>query len=257
MPESSVFERLVVIAEFMLQARLPESTKQLLAATVDQFGESMFAPWLATYDAVAAAGDEDKRLIIREQTQEQWVNSMRMIAHPLPQALAGIYDAANAPIAPGMPPLTAEAADAVLDMYAFQSSIVKGSEVSVPPAQRHNWQRQLAACYPMLDPGNQQWIATAPLSAPMMRAGWKELTPSQKQAQRQAWAAGLPQVKAWVGSIMQGPAAGGPVQAAQGQTGGMTPQQTRQHDQQVIQALQSVSNSQYQAGMAVAHNMRA
>src|SRR5215831_8297498 len=135
MPDSGVLARLVDIAEFMLQASLPEPTKQLLAATVDQAGEGQFASWLATYDAVMAAGDEDQRLIIREQTQEQWVNSMRMVPHPLMQSLVAIYDAANAPIAPGMPPLTAEAADAVIDIYAFESSVVNGVEVPITPAQ--------------------------------------------------------------------------------------------------------------------------
>src|SRR5436190_20950778 len=72
MPERRVFARLVAIAEFMLQAELPEPTRQLLAATVDAMGEAMFADWLATYEAVAATDDDDKRLIIRERTQEQW-----------------------------------------------------------------------------------------------------------------------------------------------------------------------------------------
>ena len=262
----------MVIAEFMLQARLPESTKQLLAAVLDEYGESLFADWLVTYDALAAAADDDQRLIMREQNQEQWVNSMRTIEHPLTQTLVAIYDAANAPIAPGAPPLTEEAADAVLDMYAFQSSIVNAHEVSVPQPQRDNWRRHLAGCYSMLGPADQQWIAAAPLSVPMMRAGWNELGPNQKQAQRQAWAGELPQVKAWFDSIMHGPVAGDPVHAAHGQPHQMTPQhaahgeqqqhqmtpqEARAHDQQVIHALQNVTNYQHQAQMAVAHNMRA
>src|SRR5438105_3200843 len=172
MPESWMFTRLVAIAEFMLQAQLPEPTRQLLAVTVDAMGEAMFADWLATYEGVAAEEDDDKRLIIREQMQEGWVNRMRMIPHPLPQALVAIYDAANAPIAAGMPPLTEEAADAVLDIYAFQTSIVRGKESPVTAQQRNAWKQHLVACYPMLGPADQQWIAAAPLTAPMMRAGW-------------------------------------------------------------------------------------
>lgn len=259
MPDSWVFARLLAVTEFMLQARLPEPTKQLLAASLDQFGEAQFASWLATYDAVVAAEDEDHRLIIREQNQEQWVNSMRMIQHPLTQTLVGIYDAVNAPIAPGVPPLTEESADAVLDIYAFQSSVVNSTEVQLTPAQRNNWKQHLAAAYPMLDPATQQQIGAAPLAAPVMRASWKAFAPAQKQSQRQAWAAGLPQVTAWVNSIMQGPVAGpGPVAqpAIGGQPRQMTPQQVRQHDQQAIHALQNVMQSQHQAQMAVANNMR-
>jgi hypothetical protein len=266
MPDSSVLDRLVDIAEFMLQASLPEPTKQLLAASVDQSGVAAFAPWLATYDAVVAAEDEDQRLIIREQTQEQWVNSMRMVQHPLAQSLVAIYDAANAPIAPGLPPLTEEAADAVIDIYAFQSSVVNGVEVAITPAQRNNWKQHLAASYPMLDPITQQQIGAAPLAAPVMRAGWKAFTPAQKQAQQQAWAAGLPQVMAWINGIMQGPVAGpapvgSPAPAAYPAGGGqpqqMTPQQVRQHDRQVVNALQNVMQSQRQMQDAVARNMRA
>lgn len=253
MPDSWVFARLVAVAEFMLQAKIPEPTRQLLAATIDTHGEAMFADWLTTYDAVVAAPDDDERLIIRETTQERWVNSMRAIAHPLPQALVAIYDNANAPIAAGVPPLTEEAADAVLDIYAFQSSIVNGTDATVAPARRKAWKSHLAACYPMLGPAEQQWIGSAPLTGPMMRHAWKELSPAQQQAQRQAWAGGLPQVTAWVQSVMKGPAA---QTAAPAQPRQMTPQQVRQHDQQIINALQNVSQSQHQASMAVARNMR-
>jgi hypothetical protein len=258
MPEPSVFARLVAITEFMLQVRLPEPTRQLLAATVDATGEAMFADWLATYDLVAAADDDDKRLIIREQAQEQWVNRMRGIPHPLPQTLVAIYDAANAPIAAGMPPLTEEAADAILDIYAFQSSIVRGADIPVTDQQRNAWRQHLVACYPMLGPADQQWIAAAPLTAPMMRAGWKELTPAQQQVQRQAWAAGLPQLAAWVRSVMQGRVATSrvPGAAAPGGPQQMTPQQARQNDQMIVRALQNVSNSNYQAMRATAQHLR-
>jgi hypothetical protein len=259
MSDSQVVARLVAIVEFMLQATLPAPTRQLLDATVDAMGERMFADWLATYDFIAAADDDDKRAIFREQNQEQWVDSMRVISHPLSQALVAIYDAANAPIAPGTPPLTAEAADAVLEIYAFQSAIVHGVNMHVTDQERNAWIQRLAACYPMLDPAHQQWIGAAPLTAPMMRAGWKELAPAQQHAQRQAWAHGLPELTAWVNGVMQGrvapPATAGT--AASAQSDQMTPQQAHQHDQMVMHTLQSIAASNNQAMMAVAHNMRA
>jgi hypothetical protein len=257
MPDPSTLARLVAIAEFMLQAKLPPPTQQLLATTVDTFGEALFADWLVTYDAVTAATDDDQRLIIRESTQERWVNGMRTIPHPLPQTLVAIYDAANAPIAPGIPPLTEESANAVLDIFAFQSSVVRGADVPVTPPQRDAWKRHLVACYPSLAPPVQQWIGAAPLTAPMMREGWRTLTPLQQQAQRQIWATDLPQLTAWIQGIAQGQATPplAPAAPAVSQQQ-MTPQQARQQDQMIIHTLQNVANSNYQAMMSVAHNFR-
>jgi hypothetical protein len=266
MPDQVVLDRLIEIAEFMLQAPIPVPTRKLLAGTVDAVGAAPFQSWLATWAAVQAESNPDKRLVIREQTQEGWVNGMRQLDHALPRALVAIYDAANAPIAPGSPPLTAEAADAVLDLWRFQSQVVNGAAADVSPAQRATWRQQLAACYPQLDAAQQQWIAAAPLTSPMMRAAWKDLKPQQRETQRQAMATYLPQLSMFVQAVMQaGPAsaAGGPQPqrgvpparwASQPQA---SPRQAQQNDQAAIRALQNVSNYTHQAAVAVAHNLRA
>jgi hypothetical protein len=265
MPDSRVFARLVAIAEFMLQARLPEPTRQLLATTVDAAGGAPFAQWLATYDVVSSESNNDKRLVIREQTQEAWVSSMRLDPHPLAQALVAIYDAANTPIAAGWPPLTGEAADAVLDIYVFQSSIVNGVDMPVPEAHRAAWRAHLAAAYPALAPSIQQWIAAAHLTAPMMRAAWSDLAPAQQNLERWAWAAQLPQLKMFVDSIMQSAPAPVPPQAgdraqAPGRTRAHvpqpTPQQIRRNDQMYGSALRNISQAQHQAMMAAARGLR-
>lgn len=249
----------------MLQAPIPVPTRKLLAGTVDAVGAAPFQSWLSTWAAVAAESNPDERLVIREQTQEGWVNGMRGLDHALPRALVAIYDAANAPIAPGSPPLTAEAADAVLDLWRFQSTVVNGVTAAISPAERTTWRQHLVACYPKLDRARQQWIAAAPLTSPMMRAAWTDLAPNQREIQRQAMATYLPQLSMLVEAVMQSgpPLADGPQSqrgvplarwASQPQ---ISPRQAQQNDQATIRALQNVSNITHGAAMAVAHNLRA
>lgn len=264
MSDQAVLDRLIEIAEFMLQAPIPAPTRKLLAGTVDTVGADPFQSWLSTWAAVKAEPNDDKRIVIREQNQEAWVNGMRQLDHALPRALVAIYDAANAPIAAGSPPLTAEAADAVLDLWQFQSTVVNGAAVDISPAQRGTWRQRLAACYPQLDPAQQQWIAAAPLTSPMMRAAWKDLPPTQRELHRQTMATYLPQLSMFVQAVMQGgPSAAGP----QSQPGvpparwasqpKPSPKQAQQNDQAAVRALQNISNYTHQAAMAVAHNLRA
>src|SRR5262245_39478360 len=128
-PEPVTFVRLIEIAEFMLQAPIPPPTRQLLALTVDEVGWGPFGGWLETWHYVVTEPDPDKRLVIREQNQEAWVNGMRATPGPLAAALVAIYDAANAPIASGSPPLTAEAPDAFLEIWVFETAVVEGAVV--------------------------------------------------------------------------------------------------------------------------------
>jgi hypothetical protein len=247
----------------ILAGPLPAATRQLLAATVDAVGTTSFDSWLATWAAVTGEPQPDKRLVIREQTQQGWVNSMRASSHPLLAELVKIYDAANSPIAAGSPPLTAEAADSVLDIYLFQDAVVNGAKRSASPALRANWRAHLVACYPTLPPPQQQWIAAAPLTAPMIRAGWHDLAPSQRETQKQEWATQLPQLSMFIQNVMQTANPSAPHTAGPGAPAGLpqpaqpTPQQTRQNDQMYVNALQNVANSNMQAMMAVARNFRA
>jgi hypothetical protein len=243
MPQRDILNRLIQVAEFLLQAPLPESTRQLLAATVDALGVPAFADWLKTWDLLSAEQNADKRIVFREQTQEVWVNSMRQLPGPLPATLVSIYDAANAPIAQGFPPLTAEAADAVLDIFAFQSAVVNGVEMPIAPQQRQAWRAHLAAQYPMLAPPIQQVIAAAPLTGPMMRAQWSDLGASQRGMVRQMWAMELPQLAMFVQAVMQGggiPPAGAQPPAWGRTQGPQAAQQRPRNDQEAIRQLQQL-----------------
>jgi hypothetical protein len=243
MPQRDILDRLIQVAEFVLQAPLPESTRQLLATTLDALGPPAFTDWLETWDLLSAEPNVDKRIVFREQTQEVWVNSMRQLPGPLPAALVSIYDAANAPIAQGFPPLTAEAADAVLDIFAFQSAVVHGVEMPIAPQQRAAWRAHLASQYPMLNPSIQQVIAAAPLAGPMMRAQWSDLGTFQQGMVRQQWAMELPQLTMFVNAVMQG--GGMPPAAAQppawwGQRGPQAAHQPPGNDQEAIRQLQQL-----------------
>jgi hypothetical protein len=199
--------RLTAFLEWIVGVSLPTATRGLLQVRVAAGGEQQFADWLAYFSDVEAL-PEDERLVAREQMQEQFIASLRGSDDQLAASIVGTYDSANAPIAPGSPPLTTEAADAVLAIFDFLAAVVNGVDaVDVSPELLATWRMRLAQAYPSLGPLEQQWIAAAPLTAAMMRAGWDDLAPEQQVAQRQAWSLELPRQQAFIQQVMQAPAA--------------------------------------------------
>lgn len=99
----------------------------------------------------------------------------------------------NQLLAPGPPPLTVQAADAAIDVIDFMAAVVRGVDlIDVTPAVREAWRAYLAAYYPMLNPADRYWFATAPYTLATIQAGWSQLPEEQRAMYRQYWATALP-----------------------------------------------------------------
>jgi hypothetical protein len=83
----------------------------------------------------------------------------------------------NSLLAVGPPPLTVEAADCSIDVIDFMAAAVRGVDlIDVTPAVRDAWRSYLAAHYPILNPIDRYWFATAPSMLASLRTCWPQLS---------------------------------------------------------------------------------
>jgi hypothetical protein len=80
-------------------------------------------------------------------------------------------------LAIGSPPFTVEAADCSIDVIDFMAAAVRGVDlIDVTPAVREAWRSYLAAYYPILNPIDRYWFATAPSMLASLRTCWPQLS---------------------------------------------------------------------------------
>jgi len=117
-------------------------------------------------------------------------------------------------LAAGPPPLTVQAADCSIDLIDFMAAIVRGVDlIDVTPAVRQAWRSHLASYYPMLNPADRYWFATAPYTLSAIRSGWPQFPEMHQNMYRQAWAASLPMLLQFIDPALQ---SAGPMQPAFG-----------------------------------------
>jgi hypothetical protein len=185
--------------EWILQAPLPASVRELLQTALvarwragDVAAIARAQQWLATWTQVSA-GDPAVRAYWRELNQAAFVDSLRSAGGELELALVSLYDTLNRAIAAGEPPLTAEAADASLDLFDFMASAVRGHDsLDVTPPARRAWRERLVALYSSLAPEEQSFFGHAPLTLAALHANWETLSEEQRAAYRRSWEPTLP-----------------------------------------------------------------
>jgi hypothetical protein len=105
------------------------------------------------------------------------------------KALLQLYDAANAPLAPGSPPLTRESADCYMDMMTFiQAEVMNMAARSLPQEIREAWFHQLISEYPGLPDPVRAFIGDTPLKWRHLQASWPQIPAPEKERYRQEWA---------------------------------------------------------------------
>jgi len=114
------------------------------------------------------------------------------------KAALDLYDAANAPIAAGPPPLTHEIALCYFNLFAFYRALVSDKEWKpLPEMARSDYTRKLAALYPEMPSPSKQWLANLPAFWTGLYAEWVGLAPDQRAARRERLIAALSFLKTW------------------------------------------------------------
>lgn len=93
----------------------------------------------------------------------------------------------------GPPPLTAESADAALEIIHFIAAAVRGFDaIDVTNAVRPLWRTHLASLYPHLPIETMYWFVNAPPMLAQIMANWPYLDPWTRSALLQQWSMELP-----------------------------------------------------------------
>jgi hypothetical protein len=136
---------------------------------------------------------------LREQVQPAWVAGLRAAGAqfaPGWKAVFDLYDAANAPIAAGEPPLTQESAQCYFNLLAFHQALVSDEEWRpLPEMARSDYTRKLVEVYPGMPASVKQWVGRLPALWTGLYAEWTELTPDQRAARRDGLIAQLSVLK--------------------------------------------------------------
>jgi len=187
--------------EWILDVQIPPAVRAPVESSIvsswrsgDDIGGVL--QFVETYRSVHAQNVET-RDAIREENQAAVVASLRAQPGPAVAQLIALYDAANAPIAWGNPPLTHEIANCYFDLMGFVHSLAANTEwLPLPDQIRDTYAQMLAAQYSSLPPPVQAWLGTLPRGWTALRAAWRNATPEMRGVLRQqvlANAGDLPQ----------------------------------------------------------------
>lgn len=138
---------------------------------------------LASVDAAAAE-------FARARTQQAFVDGLRADPSALAAMLVRAYDAGRTPIAPGEPPLTRQAADAMLEsIYFMAGALETDAPVRPTDAEREQWAAALSAQYARLSGAQRNGIAQMPTVWAALRWAWPTLPPGQREELKTRFAA--------------------------------------------------------------------
>jgi hypothetical protein len=126
----------------------------------------------------------ETRDAVREEHQAKIIATMRADEKMAP--LVELYDAANAPIASGDPPLTREIANCYLDFVTFKHAIAANTEWNpLSTEARAHYTQILATQYPSLPQQYREWLASLPRCWTNFRSFWRNGSAETRQQVRQ------------------------------------------------------------------------
>ena len=132
------------------------------------------------YDVVKR--EVEQRDAMREERQAEFVKGLRVL-NPSAAGLIALYDTANLPIASGNPPLTRECANCYFDLLALAQSPPNSTKWEpLPDTIRAIYTQLLAAEYPSMAPGVQQWFAGLPKHFTALRVKWSTMSLAARAA---------------------------------------------------------------------------
>ncbi len=143
-------------------------------------------------DEVAKLNDTERELVRAQLETELLAQLRQQPDEPTAKWVLGVYEAAHAPIAPGDPPLTRQAADAYAEVLAFVINEVAGGEpVAADQAFRDAFAEALVTGYPSFEPSQQEQLAKMPLYWAVTRVAWPMLPEAERARYRADWAESL------------------------------------------------------------------
>ncbi len=184
----SMTTRVVAWIEWILDVRLPLEVRRMVEAGCisdwreGRQGEIAGHLQVLQFQEALEPQNQETRDAIREEHQPAIVAALRAQAQdPTAAALITLYDQANAPIAPGSPPLTREMASCYLDLIGFLASLHSTEEWQPLPEPHRSYHVQvLAAQYAALPPAQHAWFGELPRSWTSLRAAWRNAPPESR-----------------------------------------------------------------------------
>lgn len=196
-PTVNMVESVCAFYAWALDLSLPEEFKELIK-------ENMIDAWTSSKPEDTQGFEEimkkiqdiekmeqDARDHLREQIQQQFVENLKTFkAEPVSGALLQLYEAENAPIAPGNPPLTKKIADTSIELINYQYHMLQNWRISiVKPEHKIVWRQILGSQWSNLTADWKNYY----IAAPSMWAQLQSMSLEEKAAYNQNFKANLPQ----------------------------------------------------------------
>ena len=186
--------------EWLIEVPFTEEQKAMIAGNmIDSWKKNDRAEIEGTLEALKLRAQlsemtPQQKALARQAAQPELIKQARKEADPVAKMIVRVYEAGHQAIAAGDPPLTRQAADAMLEMLFFMAAQVQGGDAAVAtqpqPTQemKDQWAKNLAANYGKADAAARKEIARMPLTWAAIRMLWSDLPEADKLQARTQWA---------------------------------------------------------------------
>jgi hypothetical protein len=186
--------------EWLIEVPFTEEQKAMIAGNMtDSWKRNDRADIEGTLEALKLRAQlsqmtPEQKALARQAAQPELIKAARKETDPVAKMIVQVYEAGRQPIAEGDPPLTRQAADAMLEVLFFMAAQVQGGDAAVaslPQPTREmkdQWAKNLAANYDKADDAARGQIAKMPLTWAAIRMLWPDLPEGEKSQARAQWA---------------------------------------------------------------------
>jgi hypothetical protein len=186
--------------EWLIEVPFTEEQKTMIAGNVidswkrNDRGEIEGTLQALTLRAQLSQMTPQQKALARQAAQPELIKAAHKESDPVAKMIVQVYEAGHQPIAPGDPPLTRQATDAMLEVLFFMAAQVQGGDAAVmaqpKPTQemKDQWAKNLAANYAKADAAARKQIANMPLTWAAIRMLWPDLAEADKSQARAQWA---------------------------------------------------------------------
>jgi len=186
--------------EWLIEVPFTQEQKTMIAGNItDSWKKNDRAEIEGTLEALKLRAQlsqmtPQQKAVARQAAQPELIKAARQEADPVAKMIVQVYEAGRQPIAQGDPPLTRQAADAMLEVLFFMAAQVQGGDSAVmnlpAPTQemKDQWAKNLAANYGNADAAARKQIAGMPLTWAAIRMLWSDLPEADKSQARAQWA---------------------------------------------------------------------
>jgi len=189
-------ESICAFYKWVLNLTLPEQVTELIKENmIDAWTSSKPEDIQGFEEIVKKIQDVEKmeqvaRDNLRGQIQQQFVESLKTSkADPLNSALLQLYEAENAPIAPGNPPLTKKIADTSIELINYQYLMAQNMRITkLTTEHKVVWRQMLGSNWSNMTAEWKNFYIAAPLTWAQIQS----MSMEEKAAYNQNFKANLP-----------------------------------------------------------------